>query len=101
MSRIIMTQESPKVLQRLRLENGGKYSAPVWLTYEHSIPEGVSIEEPEFQFFAHLILKGWEGPKLLTEFAELALEGSIPSELSHQKLSIWLSWFATEVTFGY
>lgn len=97
--KITATQESPKVLQRLRLEGEG-CTPPVWLTYE-AIPSKVSYLEPEFQFFAQLILKGWEGPKLLAEFAELALEGLIPSELSTEKLAIWLTWFATEVTFGY
>lgn len=100
MSKITLTHEGPKTFQRLRLEGEGRYCPPVWLTYER-IPEGVGIGEPEFQFLAKLILKGWEGPRLLAEFAELALEGSIPLELSHRKLSIWLGWLATEVEYKF
>lgn len=99
MSNIAMIIKEPIIRQRLLLKEEGLYGGTSLLNYI-SIPEGVAIEEPEFQFLANLILKGWES-QLLVEFAELALEGLIPSELSRKKLSIWLNWFATEVTFGY
>lgn len=100
MSRITLTHESPKAFQRLRLEGEGRHPATVWLKYE-SLPKGVSVGQPEFMFFASLIIKGWEGIKLINEFAELALEEAIPSELSREKLKIWLAWFATEVEYKF
>lgn len=99
---ITMTLKQPIVLQQLLLreEGQGLYGGTCLLTYE-TLPQGLSLEEPEFQFFAALILKGWQGPKLTIEFAELALEEMVPPELSRKKLVQWLAWFATEVKFGF
>lgn len=97
---IAIVQQEPRTLQVLLLKEEGPYANQEKLIY-NSLPEGVAIEEPEFEFLAQLILQGWKGPRLLAEFGELAMEGSIPSELSHRRLSIWLGWFATEVTYSW
>jgi tRNA U34 5-methylaminomethyl-2-thiouridine-forming methyltransferase MnmC len=109
MSTINIAPQEPITLQVLLLKGEGLYEGCKKLTFvafpkywnkEVKKFEELKTTEPEFHYFAKLILKGWEGPLLITEFAELALEGLVPSELSREKLKNWLSWFATEVKYG-
>lgn len=104
MSITIVHQET-YVLESVLLKGEGPYSStkilfsklPCMMAAGEKVILG--LNEPEFQFLASLIVKGWIGSALLIEFAELALEGAIPSELSREKLKLWLSWFDKEVRY--
>lgn len=93
--------------QRLELRESGPYGGVQYLWFS-GLPmrreEGgwkeLSLDSPEFQWIASLILKGWnKSPAhLLAEMTELILAGRYPEGL---ELKPWLTWVAGDIRLGY